>query len=85
MAKCRSEWLTVRPTVRVPSPIWGIPVYAKARLRLRGLEPEATYRVRDLDKGELGEMTGRELTDEGVPAEISDRPGSALMVYERKS
>jgi len=52
---------------------------------LRGLEPEATYRVRDLDKGELGEMTGRELTDEGVPAEISDRPGSALMVYERKS
>jgi len=59
-------------------------IYEKARLPLRGLDPGATYRLHDLDRGELGEMSGRELMGGGVPVEITDRPGSLLVVYARQ-
>ncbi|MBM3501971.1 MAG: hypothetical protein FJX74_25230, partial [Armatimonadetes bacterium] len=58
-------------------------IYEKARLRLRGLDPAAAYGLRDLDRGEMGEMSGRELLDTGLPVEIPDRPGSLLLLYER--
>jgi alpha-galactosidase len=59
-------------------------IYEKAQLRLRGLDPEAKYVLRDLDKGEVGEKSGRELMDEGIRVEIGERPGSVLMTYEVK-
>lgn len=56
---------------------------ASRRLKLRGLDPGARYRVRDFDSGALAEASGRDLMEEGALVEISERPGAAILVYER--
>ncbi|UCH36645.1 MAG: alpha-galactosidase [Armatimonadota bacterium] len=59
-------------------------IYESARLRLRGLDPDATYVVTDLDGPGETKATGREIMDPGVLVACSDRPGSAVIMYRRE-
>jgi alpha-galactosidase len=61
----------------------GESVYEAARLRLRGLEPAAHYRIADVDSGPLPEMTGEELMEHGVLVTLPSRPQAAILVYSR--
>lgn len=58
-------------------------VYETARLRLQGLDPDATYRVKDLDKESSMELPGRELLEKGLAVTLTDRPDAAVLTYER--
>jgi len=53
------------------------------RFKLKGLEPGATYEVKDLDSPQPVSLTGAELLDAGVLAAIPARPGAALLVYRK--
>ncbi len=58
-------------------------IYEAARLRLRGLDGEARYEVRDLDAEGATELSGEELMDRGLPVAIDHRPGSRIYVYRK--
>ncbi len=57
--------------------------YETARLRLQGLDPVARYRLTDVDGGERRELSGRELSEPGWLVRLAERPGSAMLFYER--
>jgi alpha-galactosidase len=57
--------------------------YESARLRLFGLDSQATYRVHDIDAiGEL-RLPRRELLDKGLPISITHQPGAVIVLYEQ--
>ncbi len=58
--------------------------YESIRLKLRGLNPDATYRFTNLDTAEKTELSGRELLDKGLSVVIKDRPGTAVIIYKVK-
>ncbi len=58
-------------------------IFLAGQLKLRGLRPEARYRVTDLDTGTTQEAAGRELMETGLRVTINDQPGDVLMVYQR--
>lgn len=58
-------------------------VYETARLPLAGLEPEARYRVENLDSGQTQTLPGRELIEPGLPVSIPSRPGDVVYVYTK--
>jgi len=58
-------------------------VYEVGRFPLRGVEPEAQYRITDVDADGPVVVTGAELLDPGLRIEVTDRPGAALIIYER--
>lgn len=59
-------------------------IYRAVDMTLRGLDPEATYRVTDQDRpAEPREIRGQALLEQGLPVEITTRPGSVLFTYER--
>jgi len=60
-------------------------IYEQIRPRLSGLEPESRYELTDLDTGKTAEMTGRALWETGFPLSISEQPGSAVLVYKKKT
>jgi alpha-galactosidase len=61
-------------------------IYDSARVRLRGLAPESTYRITDLDMPNAPTViTGHELAQRGLRVAIEDRPGAALIVYQNTS
>ena len=51
--------------------------------RLRGLNPQATYELRNLDTGESNHIAGITLINEGIAVAINTQPGSALLVYRK--
>lgn len=51
--------------------------------RLYGLDPDSTYTVTDVDARQPQELTGRTLMDEGLSVTVPDRPGAAIVTYER--
>lgn len=53
------------------------------RFSLAGLNPEAEYRVTNLDSLEGKVFSGRELMAEGLLVELKHKPDSALILYER--
>jgi alpha-galactosidase len=55
----------------------------KKSLRLKGLEAEATYEVRNLDGGAAVRASGKELMDAGLAVELTEQPGSAVLVYRK--
>ena len=60
-------------------------IYESARLRLRGLDPDARYTVTDLDAPKARKhFTGRELMQRGLPVAIGGQPGAALLTYRRQ-
>jgi alpha-galactosidase len=52
-------------------------------LRLRGLDPAATYKVTDLDARTTSPVSGRDLMQQGLRVEIKGKPGAAIIIYER--
>ncbi|MBI3970812.1 MAG: alpha-galactosidase [Chloroflexi bacterium] len=57
--------------------------YVAAQFQLRGLDPDATYRVTDLDGDDATEWSGRALMDEGLPVTLTSRPAARVIVYKR--
>lgn len=53
-------------------------------LKLRGLEPDATYTLINADTASTVEILGRKLIDEGFPLSIKTKRGSAIVRYKRK-
>jgi alpha-galactosidase len=60
-------------------------IYKAVDLRLCGLDPEARYKVRNLDAPEADVFTGRQLLDIGLPVVLNDRPGAVMIKYEQVS
>ena len=61
-------------------------IYEAVRLRLRGLDPQATYTVADLDEPKKSaQFTGGELMQRGLPVAIADQPGAKLLVYSKNA
>jgi len=58
-------------------------IYESARLKLQGLDPDARYRITDLDVQGGKEMTGRELMEKGVSVAIPMQPGAVVIIYKR--
>ena len=58
-------------------------IYEAARLRLRGLDPDARYEVRDGDSETATQITGRELMESGLLVTLPDRPQAAVIMYHR--
>lgn len=56
---------------------------AYAVFPLHGLEAGARYRVTDADSDEEAEMSGQALLETGVRVSMPERPGAAILVYER--
>ena len=57
--------------------------YEAARFKLRGLEPEARYRVANLDAPAEQVMSGRELLEQGLPVAIPEQPGAVNFSYRK--
>ncbi|MBL9135319.1 MAG: alpha-galactosidase [Verrucomicrobiales bacterium] len=57
---------------------------ATLRCRLRGLSPQANYRVTDLDKTDRRVVSGRELQESGIEITLSDRPAAAVITYTKE-
>jgi alpha-galactosidase len=57
--------------------------FVSGRFCLQSLDAAATYQVTNLDSGEKVEMTGRDLMEKGVGVTVSQKPGSALLVYKK--
>ncbi len=51
--------------------------------RLRGLDADASYEVRDADSNATQTLTGRELAEQGLAIGIDHAPGSRLLFYRR--
>jgi alpha-galactosidase len=52
------------------------------RFRLRGLQPGARYEIENLDGGRQI-VSSRELMDEGLVVNLSEKPAAAVMIYRR--
>ncbi|MFO1499569.1 MAG: GH36 C-terminal domain-containing protein [Verrucomicrobiota bacterium] len=57
--------------------------YETARFKLRGLEPQSTYTLTNLDLPGTIEMSGNELSENGLPVAITNQPGAAVILYWR--
>ena len=58
--------------------------YESARLPLQAVDPDARYRVMNMDQPDSPlEFTGRDLREKGVPVAILERPGSAFFIYTK--
>ena len=58
-------------------------IYKSADLRLHGLDPDARYRVRNLDSPEAEVITGRQLMEGGLPIVLKDRPSAVVITYDK--
>jgi len=54
-------------------------------LKLQGLSPNATYRVKSYDGLPDIERKGKDLMEKGIHVEIKSKPGSALYAYRKMS
>lgn len=57
--------------------------FETARFRLRGLEPGASYAVKDLDSGNESTHTSHDLMETGLAVGIGNHPGAAILVYRK--
>jgi alpha-galactosidase len=58
--------------------------YEAARFKLRGLDSEADYLVRNLDTNETQSHSGRALMEIGLAVTIPLQPGDAVLTYSRQ-
>lgn len=58
--------------------------YRSVQLILHALDPQANYRVTNLDTKKQATCSGYELTREGLEVVLPGKPGSALLLYERQ-
>jgi alpha-galactosidase len=57
--------------------------YETAAFPLHGLDPEAVYEVRDLDREAVTAVPGRELMTRGLRIQVTEKPGAVVFVYRR--
>ena len=57
--------------------------YVSAQFRLRELDTDAIYAVKDLDHGEIGQFLGRELMDKGFLVTMEVHPSAKIFVYKK--
>ncbi|MGE5612417.1 MAG: NPCBM/NEW2 domain-containing protein [Bacillota bacterium] len=53
------------------------------RLRLRGVDPNAQYEVRDLDRDQPRQFSGRELLEQGLTITASEKPAAVILTYRK--
>ena len=58
--------------------------FESARFKLRGLDPEATYKLTELNSKQAVSKTGRELMEKGLLITIKECPAAAVFIYEKK-
>jgi len=58
--------------------------YSAVQLKLRGLNSEATYLIRNYDLPETTTASGRELMEKGLEITIPESPGAATIKYSIK-
>ncbi|MCB9784363.1 MAG: GH36 C-terminal domain-containing protein [Candidatus Omnitrophica bacterium] len=63
---------------RTESPFFG------GRFRLRGLDPDAEYKIVNMDADERETRTGKDLMDQGLEIVLEESPGSAVIEYWKK-
>ncbi len=56
---------------------------AAGTFKLSGLDPEARYRLSDLDTDAVTETLGKDLMEKGLAVGIATKPGSAILTYKR--
>jgi alpha-galactosidase len=59
--------------------------YESIRVKLQGLDPDAVYALTNLDVPGTTEIAGRELIEKGLTIILKDQPGTAVIVYAKKS
>lgn len=59
-------------------------IYAAADLPLHGLDPDARYTLTNLSDGVTSSMTGREITEQGLPVYLKERPAALVMRYQKE-
>ena len=52
-------------------------------LKLKALDPDAEYELKNFDEGAPSRRSGRELMDVGLDIALKDAPGSAIIVYKK--
>jgi alpha-galactosidase len=57
--------------------------YETARYRLRGLEADAQYSVKDIDTGKSHRYSGHELMEEGLSIRIPESPSAVIVTYTK--
>jgi alpha-galactosidase len=57
--------------------------YTAGRFRLHGLDPDARYRVEDLDADRPVVTTGRRLMEDGLPVRMDDAPQTTVFLYQQ--
>ena len=55
--------------------------YLSARFRLRHLQDDVTYALRNIDTGTVLTLTGKQLMEEGIEVDLSDAPSSYILHY----
>jgi alpha-galactosidase len=58
-------------------------IYSEAQLKLRGLDDQATYIVKNYDQTGRQRISGNELMAEGLSVEIPFKPGAATIKYTK--
>jgi alpha-galactosidase len=54
-------------------------------VKLRGLDPNSTYLLSNVDVPGVTETTGRELLEKGISIVLKGRPAAAVITYKKKS
>jgi alpha-galactosidase len=57
-------------------------LYETARFKLRGLEPDARYTLKNFDVPGTTEATGKEQAEKGLLVTIPDQPGAVIITYQ---
>jgi alpha-galactosidase len=52
-------------------------------LRLRGIDPAATYEVTDLESRTPSTISGRDLMQQGLRVDIPEKRGAAIIIYRK--
>ena len=60
----------------------GDSIYRAAELKLHGLDGKKDYTITDLDTNKSTKARGRELMEQGITVEITQKPGAALLAYK---
>jgi alpha-galactosidase len=58
--------------------------FESARLKLRGLDPDAEYDLNDVDKSRAVALKGRTLMEEGLPLSMPEAPASTIITYRKR-
>ena len=65
---------------------WRLPdsIYETVRVKLRGLDRQAIYRIEDIDVEDANLISGAELMDKGVRINTQEVPGAAIVFYQKQ-